>query len=186
LTVFKPRQSQRTPADGPRTQQWCRFGIGENLRNWIGEVFRNFRELGVSAVYITTSGLECLAKVFLTGPAVPAPTAGGMNPRDADPVADSKSSRPRTVLYDPAHHLVSQYHRKSGWRRAPLDFIQFGVTHTAGGHLDQHLLVARQRLGHLDRHQRCLVLRKVADLLQDHGFHEAILPKNSGALKGLN
>ena len=121
----------------------CRFGITQGRRDGVGEGLRNCDELGVTAIGIPAGSAEIGAQVLLARPAGRAGPAGRKNPGHAGPVAGFKAPGSRPILDHPPHHLVTQHHRQARRGQAPFNFIQLGMAHPAGQHLQQHLTLAR-------------------------------------------
>src|SRR5258706_3900527 len=74
------------------------------------------------------------------------------------------------TLFDHPNHLMSQNDGQL-WFYAPFDFIQLGVTNSAGCDSDQHFAFIYFRLRKINGRKRRRVLREQRGFSQEHGFH---------------
>ena len=111
-------------------------------------------ELGIAAVGVAAGRLELVAEVLFAPPAEAACPARGVNPGNADPVAEPESPRSGTQGRDPSHHLMAQDDRQPRRRHPPLDLVELRVAHAACMYLDQQLIVGRDRIGKMVQLQR--------------------------------
>ena len=151
LPVLQPAQPQRPVADRAGAEQRRGLGVGETIRDAVGEALRDNHQFGVTAVRITSRGAEVSAQVFPARPAELARAAGRVDPRHPHALAhaEAKCGRARPQRRHPAHDLVSQHDRQPRRGRPALDLVQLGVAHPTRRHAHQDLAGARLRVGQL-------------------------------------
>jgi hypothetical protein len=93
------------------------------------------------------------AEILLASATVVADPAGESEPRDADPVADSKSFDLRATRTDDADHLVPRRDGISKAGKLGIDHVQVRAADSARFDLDQHLLRGRRGQRQLHRLQ---------------------------------
>jgi len=127
--------------------------------------------LGVAAVDVTAGGGKGRAEIFVAGPAVRTPAAGGVIPSDPDPVADLEKGGSGAGSLDPADNLMTKDDREGGRRGSAFYLVQFRMTDPAGGNPHQKFMIPR--LGHrqLDRFQPAFPHLQGAGLFQKHCSH---------------
>ena len=95
-----------------------------------------------------------------------------MDPTDTDPIALLEPVGAPAELVHPADDLVARYdgqHRR--WRPA-FDFVEFRMTHSAGGHLQPYFTSVRLRDRNVDQIQGGLIVVQGYDPADDHCSHD--------------
>ena len=98
---------------------------------------RNVRR--VPAVQVPAGEGRLLAQVLATRSAMHARAVGTSEPRDADPIARSKTGHASPDRLDAPHHLMTRHNgQRAGWD-VPFHELQVGSTDSAGHHArDEH------------------------------------------------
>ena len=73
--------------------------------------------------------------------------------------------RLRDACLDLTNHLMTQDNRQARRWSTALDFVELGVTHTAGGDSDQDFTCGRRGISQLCKLERRGRLREIAELL---------------------
>lgn len=120
--------------------------VGEDRRQWVGEVLPNHTKLGVASIHVIASELRTLAEVFRVALAVGARTIGRVEPWDADAVAYFTGTHIQAHEVDHPYDLMAGNNWEFWERQIAFDRMEVGVAKAARVDADTNLVCRWNRV----------------------------------------
>ena len=147
--------------------------IGKRGRQGMGEIFANNAVLCVAAIDMVSVEARLFAEILLSCEAVGAISIRGVEPRDANPVAEPPADHLVADCVNLADDLMAGDKRLFWQRKIALRDVQVSMADTTVMNAHADLVGPRRRDGQIGKTERSAVHR--CGRIQEHGTHGPVL-----------